>query len=369
MEIYSTDKLQNMKKSINFLIKIILAMLPAIALIAFTTLMPMCYMDEEYPAWRFTMDVVYGIIEADGSIGDLRIGGVKDSVAGAQDVSAGTSRDEKDPSILILGDSRAMADLLPEKFEKSCVNLAVGGATPVEMYYFYESYLKNNKTPECVVVMFAPFHYSYMDNFKTRTLYFNALSIGQQAEIYANARELGADAVLFDDFVAYSASCRLRLPDVYLPAMYNAHFVGRKSINDAAYENLVKSNGQGYFGTDDGNSDPAYEASYTQMADDGNGRLLKLYMEKLMSLLDESGVSVILAQPPVNTTTYEMLDAGYVAEYRGYIESLCSKYDNVNYSAEMIEYDCEYFGDSSHLNKKGAEKFSEEFCTKYKEFF
>ena len=39
-------------KPVRFFIKCILAALPAIALIAFTLLCPLCYMDEEYPAWR-----------------------------------------------------------------------------------------------------------------------------------------------------------------------------------------------------------------------------------------------------------------------------------------------------------------------------
>lgn len=363
-----------MKTKLNFFLKLILAFIPALALVAFTAFMPMCYMDEEYPAWKYTMEAASGKImgfESDcyGAEDDLEQVSLHSNGSSKQasEHAKGGSK-QSYPHTVILGDSRAMADLIPDKFNESCINLAVGGATPVEMYYFYESYIKNNGVPETVVVMFAPFHYSYMDNYKTRTTYFNALSIGQKIEVTKNAKECGADAVLFEDYIPYSISCRLRLPDVYLPAMYNAKFVGRRDVNTMAYENLVSSKGQGYFGTDDGNSDTAYEASYTQMADDGNGKLLKLYMEKLLALLDESGVQVILAQPPMNTTTYENLDEGYLAEYDAYIKSLCKDYENIIFSADMIEYDCEYFGDSSHLNEKGANKFSEEFCTKYKEF-
>lgn len=324
----------------------------------------MCYMDEEYPAWRYTMDTIdHGGCDAD---------------------------------VLILGDSRAMADLIPEvmnaAFEKECSieNLAVGGATTIEMYYFLERYLENNKAPTAAIVMFAPFHYSYIDNYKTRTTYFNALKMGQYMELARNTcaivkstekeslleaedaslpetkNALQGNSVCFDGFVPYNISARLRLPDVYLPAMTNARFVGRKSQNDAAYENLMRTHGQGYFGTLDGCDDPAYEASYTQMAEDTDARIIELYAVKLLDLLAANSIDVIVAQPPMNETTYDSLDAGYVDQYKAYITALCEAYDNVIFENEPVRYGNEYFGDSSHLNEKGAVKFSEEFAVKYK---
>lgn len=334
-----------MKRSLSgFFIKLILALIPAIALIMFTAICPMCYMDEEYPAWKYSIDTVR-------KGGNVINSGVDDNI-----------------HTLILGDSRAMADLMPEKFSKSCINLAVGGATSIEMYYFYSEYLKNNAAPETAVVMFAPFHYSYIDNFKTRGTYFNALTIPQRIELYQNAKKCGADAVLFDDYAAYSISCKLRLPDVYLPAIYNAKFVGRLSNNKQLLSDLEKSHGQGYFGTDDYNNETASEVGYTQMKGDGNEQLIRIYMERLLDLLNESGARVILEQPPMNEATYDSLDSNYLSEYKMYITKLCENYDNVVYSADMIRYSPEYFGDPSHLNEKGANQFSEEFYTKYIDF-
>lgn len=330
-------------KTFKFIGKCILAALPVIALVIFTAVCPMGYMDEEYPAWRYTMDV------AD---------------------NAGCDCD-----VLVLGDSRAMADLIPEVLtDKSCENLAVGGATTIEMYYFLERYLANNKAPETAVVMFAPFHYSYIDNFKTRTTYFNSLTVAQQIEVVVMAgaepsgaacRSLEQSSIRFDDYVPYMISARLRLPDVYLPAMTNARFIRRKSQNEAAYANLVNMHGQGYFGTLDGCADLAYEASYTEMAQDADAVLIRTYAVKLLDLLAENNISVILAQPPMNEATYDNLDESYVNQYKEYINELCKPYDNVIFEDELIRYENEYFGDSSHLNEKGAMKFSKEFAKKY----
>ena len=344
-------------KIVKFLAKCILASLPLLAVVIFAAANPMCYMDEEYPAWRYTMDTVD---------------------------NAGCGAD-----VLILGDSRAMADLIPEVIsgellgdESAAIeNLAVGGATTIEMYCFLERYLEHNEAPETAVVMFAPFHYSYIDNYKTRTTYFNALTLPQLIRLLKDAKEAELEnsaasyapadlsasycAVKFEDYIPYTISARLFMPDVYLPAMLNARLIGRKSLNTAAYDNLRASHGQGYFGTLDGCSDAAYEASYTQMSEDDNAYLLKSYADRLLKLLYDNGVKVILAQPPMNETTYDSLDANYVNQYRDYITTLCEAYDNVIFEDMPQRYDNEYFGDASHLNEKGAVKFSKEFAEKY----
>ena len=326
-------------KITTFILKCILAALPALVLVGFIKSCPDCYMDEEYPAWAYTKEVVYN--------------------------------EGEDADILILGDSRAMADLIPEVLTKestTCINLAVGGATPMEMYYFYTNYLKNHDAPKTAIVMFAPFHYTYMDNYKTRTLYFNALNGSDYRELLKVAMRYDAESVLFEDNAAYHLSCTLGLPDVYLPAIYNARFTGRKSDNDLRLKNLHETKGQGYFGTADGNSDKAYEATYEKMEESGDSDLLTFYAQALYTLLSGSCSRVILIQPPMNETTYDNLNDNYVNQYRSYIDDLTKDLSNITVSTEFLRYDNEYFGDSSHLNERGAVKFSEEFAIEYSQY-
>lgn len=329
------------KENINFLIKFILALIPVFLIVGFIALCPDCYMDEEYPAWKYTKNYV----RASGD----------------------------DADILILGDSRAMADLIPDVLTdgsgKTCVNIAVGGATPMEMYYFYVDYLKNHEAPHTAIVMFAPFHYTYMDNYKTRTLYFNALTYGEYSELLKVADRYDSESVLFKDQAQYHLSCAMKLPDVYLPAIYNARFIGRKADNEKRYNDLVISKGQGYFGTADGNSDKAYEATYSEMTDNGDAKLLTFYAEALYALLSSGCENVILVQPPMNETTYDNLKESYVNQYKEYIKNICMDYDNIFCSYEFERYENEYFGDSSHLNEKGANKYSAEFREKYKNLY
>ena len=92
-------------KRLTVFAKCILASLPAILFIAYTLLCPFCYMDEEYPAWRFEKEVVSGK-EYDGRSFDT----------------------------VVIGDSGAMSSIIPSVLGDSVINLAVGGATSIEMY-------------------------------------------------------------------------------------------------------------------------------------------------------------------------------------------------------------------------------------------
>ena len=174
------------------MIKCIFALLPLIAVTGYTCLNPMGYMDEEYPSWHYTKMVQTGA--------EMPM--------------------EKAEASLILGDSRAMADLVPAMLDENYVNLGVGGATTIEMYYTLKHYIEVNGTPKRAVIMFAPFHYSYMDNYENRTLYFHHLTFREAMELYTQGSSYKAR--VFEDFDRFDIlSMYLRLPDSYLPALIN----------------------------------------------------------------------------------------------------------------------------------------------------
>ena len=323
-------------KQIKFILKCILASVPAIVLIAFTLLCPFCYMDEEYPAWQF---------EKQTASGDEYVGENFDTI--------------------ILGDSGAMSSLIPEKLTDSCINMAVGGATSIEMYYFLSEYLENHTPPENAIIMFAPFHYWHIDNYKTRTVYFKAIPILRLAELYENAKACGAESVLYDGYITDELSVRCGLPNKYLPAISAARFTGRYDINVKAYEDLRKLRGFGTFGELEECFDESYETSYEDMVIDGDAKLITLYMQKLLKLCDDRGIRVILLQPAVNTATYEGLNEHYYASYKNHIKQMGMTCGNIDCETQLRVYDGKYFSDTSHLNPSGAEKFTDEIRAVY----
>lgn len=344
------------KKTLSFIFKCILALLPVILFIGFTYLFPMAYMDIEYPAFAYTKN----LCRAPSS----------DSASGKQ--------------LLILGDSRAMADIIPNEVisglleeapsdaydfsELNIENLAFGGATSIEMYYTLKNYLKHHEAPERIIVMFAPFHYSYMDNFWQRTMYFNYLSISEVLEVYDLAKELGSETVLTESFITDSIGYRFRMPDKYLPAIINAKGVMRYPENKRRYDSLESEHGFGSFGTAAGSSDASYEVNYTTVKNGNDSVLLLTYMKKLLSLCDEQNIPVLLLQPPMNEASFTQLNEEYLKEYQELLKHLSDSCQNAIIEDDIPCYENRYFGDASHLNREGAIVYSKELVKKILRF-
>lgn len=318
-------------KNIKFFTKCILATLPAIALILYTLLYPVCYMDEEYPAWDFT-----------------------------KHVSKGKMYDGRSFDVVVLGDSGAMSSIMPGYAGESCVNLAVGGATSIEMYYFFDEYLKNHEAPKTAVIMFAPFHYWHIDNFATRTRYFKAIPAAKLCELYQNARACDAASVADDGYAIKELSARLGLPNVYLPALTAARFTGRYDKNAELSGELMQTFGYGRFGDQDECYDESYETSYEDMEDTGDARLVTFYMRKLLTLCIDHNIKVRVIQPAVNEATYEGMSEKYIASYKKHMEEFAKEFPGIECESEVRVYDGKYFSDTSHLNPSGAVIFTQE---------
>ena len=332
-------------KNLIFTTKLVIALIPIIAIILYTLLFPMNYLDSEYPAWKYSKDVSSGHLNPftkDGPV--ATIGNVPDDIT------------------VILGDSRAMAALDPTLFSKKTVNLAVGGGTSIEMYYTLNRYIKNNGSPENVIIMFAPFHYSIIDNFFERDLFFNYLTVPELYDLYGNAHATGSETLLRDNYIEEIISCRLRTPNKYLPPLINAGVYMRKASNQKSLETIKSQYGHALFGTLDGCSDLNYETSYSKMHDTKDAVLLDIYLLKLLDLCKKNNISVTLSAPPMNASSYEALQDSYVKEYTEYIENIASKFTEFTIDSGISYMDDSYFGDASHLNGKGSAEFTKTFC-------
>ena len=324
-------------KNLKFILKCILALFPIIATVVYTALVPFGYMDSQYPEWKYTKDMVK-----------------KDTSAAGQPANT-----------IIIGDSRAMADLIPEGIDDSSVNLAVGGATSIEMYYTLKHYIENNGAPEKIIVMFAPFHYSIIDNYMIRTEYFNYLSIADSIDLINAAKACNSETVIYEGYVNDLLSYRFRFPDKYLPAIINAKGISRYGVNSGLYSDLCNNRGYGEFGTADGCSDLNYETNYEIMHTTGDATLVQLYMGKILKLISDEGINACVLIPPMNEASFNVLKPSYVDDFTDYLYELSNRYPSISFEHEIPCYDNAYFGDSSHLNHKGAEVFTAEIKEKY----
>ena len=310
-----------------FVLKCIAALLPLIAVVLYTALFPFGYMDIEYPSWRYT-----------------------------KKMTCNASYDT-----VILGDSRAMADLVPSEFGTDTVNLAVGGATSIEMYYTLNRYIKNNGCPENIIVMIAPFHYSIIDNFWTRTAYFNYLSASDMNELFSYAKACNSETLIKKGYKNDLLSYRLRFPDKYLPALINSGLIGRYSENKAKYNKISADFGYGEFGNANGCSDLNYETGYEEMHKTGDALLLDVYLNRLLSLIEDNGINAVLTVPPMNESSFNSLKPSYKEDFNYYLENIKSSHPGIRVETEIPVYDDKYFGDSSHLNNEGALLFTKDY--------
>ena len=316
-----------MKNICRFLVKCIAAALPFILVTGYTYFYPLSFMDSEYPKRAYIHDVARGGEEYE---------------------------------TLILGDSRAMADVMSVGISDSCVNLAAGGATAIESYFYLDEYLKHHAAPKQCVILFAPFHYSYMDNWWSRTVYFNDLSVMQVAEVMREGRQLGSETVSEGGFSRLFSN-RMRLPNVYLPALLNARFAGRYDENAAQMEKLQETKGYAPFGTAEESAELNYETTYESLRESGDAELIRLYLLMTIDRLQAEGVRTVILQAPMNEASYDRLQEGFVQGYTMLMRSVADLYpDNVYVETRIPCYGNDLFGDSSHLNERGAMRFTEE---------
>lgn len=315
----------------------ILLSIPLIVLCIFTYMDPMGYMSVEYPMWREEKDTVNNLFS------------------------------EKEPSTVIIGDSRAKSGILPTIISEDgdIYNIAIGGATPVEMYYAVKNYINVHGAPENAVVIFAPFHFYEADNWD-QTLYYNYLTLREIMEIEAEAIKCRDEKIIYNGWISDIISFKLRLPNKYLDQIYSARFVKNREENMKKYESVRKDMGFTSFGEEEYNGKLNYEAHQTRF---NLSPMEDVYYRKLLDLLSSSGVNIIVEQGPINEASDASMHEEFMRGFEQYMEGIESNYPGVYVEKTIPVYDNSCFGDSNHLNRNGAERFTKEILKKHGSIF
>lgn len=287
---------------------------------------PFSYMDGEYPYWTQQKDYV------------------------------NTKSDKKET--VFLGDSRMKAGIIPDEISEKAYNLAVGGGSSFEMFCTLKNYLKNHPKPEKVILGFAPNHLEKDEAFFYRALYFRFFSFFEQTESCFVAKLTKSENSNFKEYLKYD----LIFPQKYSAACINSKF-RREKTNRNEYEKCVVQKGHMWFGLND------FDDGLNQEANDNKfipSKKCDFYLKKLVKLCENQKIPLFIEQLPMNPASFESINkSGYYFEYQNYLKKIDDKDKNVKVNAEIPCYEPEFFGDNSHLNKKGAERFSKEIKEKY----
>ena len=318
------------KNIVKLLRNLIVLSIPLLILSFVAYLMPLDYMAVEYTMWQEESDFV-------------------------------RSSAEQSKRILILGDSRAKSSYLPEQFGPDTYNMAIGGSTSIEMYYALKNYLKNHIAPQSVIVTFAPYHFCSIDNWQ-QTLYYNYLTPFELAEVEAEAFKYSDETIHYSGWLSDLVSFNLRLPNKYLDAMYQAKFTGNREANKEKYATVREHQGYTEFGTDAGNSDLNYETHHEEF---DYSPLVLSYYYRLLDLCESNGIRVIIAQAPINEASSKVITDEFWNGYKEFLSEVQEKHPSFIIENEVPVYDNIYFGDNNHMNHAGADKFTQEFISKY----
>ncbi|MFO1027097.1 MAG: hypothetical protein U1E70_18130 [Acetobacteraceae bacterium] len=290
----------------------------------------MAYMDPEYPSWRAKQ-----IMLARCDLGE----------------------------VIILGDSRAAADIIPANLPMTATNLAVGGGTAIEAYVVLSRALSCPTPPRLVLLSLDPGHFVRPDLFWERSVRFGLVDRHDIAALRAVSLRTGDLSVyrgrgmtmlplqvrdLLED---------LRFPPYYFAALARSLGILRWSRNERALAATLLSRGHYGFGADAGSDGVAMEGHLSTFRP---LPVLDAYFHRLLALLDLYGIETRFLTMPVNEATWSRLDPSVMRAYKAYLAGYAARYALFRIDDNLpSHWPDRFFGDQfCHLNPEGAKLYS-----------
>lgn len=291
---------------------------------------PMAYMDPEYPSWR-----------------------AKQVMLERCDLG----------EVIILGDSRAAADIVPARLPMKATNLAVGGGSAIEAYVALSRVLACPALPRLVLLSLDPGHFVRPDLFWERSVRFGFLDRHDIETLRAVSLRTG-DLSLYRGRGASLLPLRvrdllesIRFPPYYFGALAHSLGVLRWQRNERTLAATLLSRGQYAFGTGEGSDGVAVEAHLSAFRP---LPVLDAYFHRLLALLDLYGIETRFVSLPVNEATWSRLDPSVMQAYRAYLAGYAARHASLRIEDGLpAHWPDRFFGDQfCHLNPDGAERYS-----------
>lgn len=260
--------------------------------------------------------------------------------------------------VLILGDSRAAADVAADRLPVAAANLAIGGGGPVEGFYLLRRALACPHPPEAVLLSFNAQHLSHADTFWERSVRFGLIDAADAADAAARAEAIGDAALDAHVGDGLSGPIRARMYAMRFPGFYAASVVRggiglRLGENRRALAEALRGRGHYPFGQGNGSSAVAMEGwmeAFTPRP------VLDHYLRALLALAGEAGVPVRFIAMPVNDATYGAARPAVGASLAAYLAQLAAAYPGFSVAPDILpHWPDRLFGDGyAHLNAAGA---------------
>jgi hypothetical protein len=268
--------------------------------------------------------------------------------------------------VVVVGDSRAAADIEPALLPVRTTNLALGGGEPIEAYVALRRALACPNPPRRVVISFSAGHFALPDLFWQRSVGYGFLSFTDLEQLRIISRRLhdgSVYAMSLDDGLPprlRAAFYAVRFPPLYFASLLHGGIFLRASENQAALDRATRSRGQYFFGTARGTSIVAVDGHLNAFRP---LPVLDWYFDRMLALLAARGIEADFVATPMNQATWDSVRANVRAAFTAYLQHYAARYPNLHLiGPAMPHWPDRYFGDAfSHLNPEGAARFSRAF--------
>ncbi len=292
--------------------------------------MPIAFLDPEYPSWRAKQ-----MLLADCDLGD----------------------------ILILGDSRAAAGIMPAAWNIRATNLAVGGGEPIEALAALDRALSCRVQPREVVLSLDAVHLAQPDLFWERTARFGFVDATEIATLRDVSHALNDTSVYelrhTDGLPSWMRDTMvgIRFPSLYFSSLVKGGLILRWPRNRANLAAALASRGQYCFGTAPGSDIVAADGHL------GVFRplpVLDWYFNRILERLAERGIPAIFIAVPMNEATSRQVVPEVLTAFRSWLAGYEKQYAGFRVAGDVMpHWPDRFFGDGyAHLNPEGAERFS-----------
>jgi hypothetical protein len=298
---------------------------------AWTAAMPLAFLDPEYASWRAKQ-----VLLEKCDLGD----------------------------VVVVGDSRAAAGVIPALLPMPATNLAVGGGKPVEALTALRRIMACPAPPRLVLISFDMSHFIRPDLFWERSARFGWLDAAELETLRRDSRALH-DMSVWDEGANDGLPSPLRglLTTVRFPPLYFGSVVRgggffRLWRNQAALRATFDARGYYSFGTEPGSHAVAFEGGLHRF---DPSPLLDQYFRRMLELLAAHRIPAVFVALPVNDATFRAVRPAVQDAFAAYLADYASRFPGFRLHGPVLpHWPDRYFGDAfSHLNQAGAIRFTQ----------